>query len=248
MKVNDTTHMINYLNNHTNNTKKSLDEISSGKKIQADDPAMMQIAQALMSDATVMSQGIQNANESVAMLQIADGVLQNVSKTATNLEALNVRANSAALNSDQKAMLESEYNSQVKAINDSLASASYNGISLFGNNFTTSLGDSEISFSIPQLDTSSLEFGNSDALKEFRDSINSAISEIGSAQNGFESSIKSLFQNKTSTLSAYSQMADADIAQSVNDFKKEDLLTQTTLFAQAQQNNLDQNRIASLLA
>ena len=248
MQVNNTqSTSLNYINTHKKESEKELNKISSGRQISNMDPAMMQIAQALMSDATVMAQGIQNANENVAMLQIADGTLQNVSKMATDLEALNVRANSAALNSDQKAMLQSEFNAQVKAINDAMSQASYNGQSLFGKNFTTSLGSSEISVSIPELDTSKLELGNSDALKEFRDALNSAFSSIGSGMNAYESSINSLLTNRTNTLAAYSQMADTDIAQSVSNFQQENLLTQTSMFAQAQQNNIDQQRVMGLL-
>jgi len=247
MKINTTNNSLNYINTHQKKSSYELGKIASGKKVDATDPAMMQIAQALMSDATVMAQGIQNANESVAMLQIADGVLQNVSKMATNLEALNVRANSAALNSDQKRMLQSEFNAQVKAINDSFASASYNGKPLFGKNLSTSLGNSEISVSIPKISTQELALGNSDALKNFRDAINAAFSEIGSGVNAFVSSTNSLLVARTNTLAAYSQIADTDMAQSVLSFKNENLLTQTALYAQAHQSQINQERVAALL-
>jgi flagellin len=250
MQVNNsqTNNTLNYINTHKKNTEDELNKISSGKKQEISDAAMMQIAQALMSDATVMSQGIQNANESVAMLQIADGALQSVSQGATRLEELNVRANSAALNSDQKRMLENQYNAQVKAMNDAMSQASYNGQPLFGKSFSTSLGDSEINFNIPELNTAELSLGNSDALSAFRESINSALSEVGSATNAFGSSINSLLETRTNTLAAYSQMADTDIAQSVSNFKNEELLTQTSLYAQAYQQNIDQNRVSALLA
>jgi len=239
---------INYINTHKKNSEDELNKLSSGKKVSVDDPAMMQIAQALMSDATVMSQGIQNANESVAMLQIADGTLQNVSSMATDMEALQVRASSASLNSEQKGMIQQEFNAKLNAMNDALEGASYNGVSLFGKNFSTSMGDSEISFSIPEISLDGVDFNSTDSMKQLRDSINSAMSEIGSSTNAFSSSINNLMEQKINSLSAYSQMADVDIAESVNNFKKEDLLTNASLFAQAQQNNLDQNRISSLLA
>ncbi len=247
MKINNTSTSLNYINTHKKNTEDELNKIGSGKKVDVTDAAMLQIAQALMSDATVMAQGIQNANESVAMLQIADGVLQSVSEMATNLETLNVRANSASLNADQKKMLQSEFNAQVKAMNDAMSSASYNGMSLFGKSFTTSMGSSEIGFSIPELPTSSLELGNSDALKEFRDSLNAAFSEVGSSTNAFVSSINSLLVTRTNTLAAYSQIADTDMAQSSATLQNEELLTQSALYAQAHQNQMNQQRVAALL-
>jgi len=236
------------IQNHTQNMKKSLNEISSGKKDLSLDPAMMQIAQALMSDATVFSQGIQNANESVAMLQIADGTLQNISKTSSELAALNVRYNSASLNSDQKAMLEQEFKAQVSAINDMIDNTSYNGMNLFGKNISTSLGDATLSTTIPTLDTSNLTIGNSDALESFTKLIALAQNEIGSGVGALNSATQNLFSQKNATLSSYSQIADSDIAQSINDFQKAELVTQSSIFTQAKSNKLDANRILALLA
>ncbi|SFV52024.1 Flagellin C [hydrothermal vent metagenome] len=239
---------LNYINEQKKKSAHELDKIGSGTKVKATDAAMIQIAQALMSDATIMSQGIQNTNDNVAMLQIADGVLQNVSKTTTRLEELNVRANSASLNADQRKMIESEFNAQVKSMSDAMSQASYNGQPLFGKNFTTSLGKSEISVTIPELNTDALSLGDSDALKAFRESINDAASEIGSGMNAYTSAINSLLTTRTNTLAAYSQMADTDIAKSVDNFKNENLLTQSALFTQAHSNKVNQERIQTLLA
>ena len=246
MQVNSST-TLNSISFHKNETDKSLNSISSGKNEEIS-PAMQQIANMMMSDASVMSQGVQNANESVAMLQIADGTLQNVSAMTTDLETLNVKANSAALSSDQKAMIQSEYNAQVKAINDAMSSASYNGQSLFGNDFTTSMGESSLSFSIPELDTSNLQLGDTEALKSFRTSINDAFSAIGSSTNAFTSSIDSLLANQTNTLASASNISDADMAESVTKFQQEDLMTQAAILAQAHTNNLNQDRVSALLA
>ena len=249
MKINNTkTATLNYVNEHKKKTDEELGKIGSATKIKATDAAMMQIAQALMSDATVMAQGIQNANENVAMLQIADGVLQSVSQTTTHLQELEVRASSASLNADQKKMIEAEYNAQVKAMNDAISQASYNGQSLFGKSFTTSFGDSEINVTIPELSTGELALGNSNALDIFKEQITTAASEIGSGMNAYTNSISSLLVARTNTLAAYSQMADTDMAESVSSFKNENLLTQSALFAQSHTNKLNQERIQALLA
>jgi flagellin len=243
MKVNNSSNIINNINNHNKNATNELNKISNSKKLQIGDASLNQIAQALMSDASIMSQGIQNGNESVAMLQIADGTLQEISKITSDLEALQTRANSASLNNDQKAMLQKEFDTQVNAINDMINNTSYNNQSLFGKNFTTSLGDNDINLSIPDFDTSNLSLTNSDSLKSFRESINNAFSEIGSGINALSSSMNSLLTNRTSTLSAYSQIADTDIAQSVNEFDKEKLMQQASSFALAQQNSINSDSV-----
>ena len=246
MQVNSST-TLNSISWHKTKEDTTLNAIGSGKKEDIS-PAMQAIASMMMSDASVMGQGVQNANESVAMLQIADGTLQNVSAMTNDLETLNVKANSAALNSDQKAMLHNEYNTQVKAINDAMSSASYNGVSLFGKEFSTSMGDSSLSFSIPTLDTSNLQMGDNDALKSFREHINDAFSSIGSSTNAFSSSINALLANQTNTLSAASAISDTDMAESVTKFQQEDLMTQAAILAQVHKNELNQDRVSALLA
>ena len=238
----------NYINEHKKRSQEELQKLSSGTKLRATDAAMMQIAKALMSDASVMAQGIQNANENIAMLQIADGALRGVSQIATRLEELEVRANSASLNEEQKRMLASEYSAQVKAIQQTISEASYNGTPLFGKSFSSSIGKSEITVTLPKLNSDTLALGNSDALEAFKKSLQDAASQIGSGINAYTSAIDSLLVTRTNTLAAYSQMADSDVAKSVSNLKEEQLLTQSTLFASAHAKQLDQERTAALLA
>lgn len=249
MKIdNPKTAIPNSIGAHKKKADEELAKIGSGTKVKATDAAMMQIAQALMSDATVMAQGIQNANENIAMLQIADGVLRGVSATTIHLQELEVRANNATLNAEQKQMVEAEYNAQVKAMGDAVSQASYNGMPLFGRNFTSSLGDREISVTLPDLKSDTLALGKNEALQAFRESVDNALSEIGSGMNAYVSSVTSLLSARTNTLAAYSQMADTDMAKSVSSFKNENLLTQSALFMQSHAQELDRERIRTLLA
>ncbi len=227
------------INTHKQKEKESIEELSSGNKIKISDAAMMQIAEALLSDASVMSQSLQNANESIAMLQIADGVLQNISKGATKLQELNVRANSASLNSDQRAMLQKEFTAQKNAMNDAIQSATFQNKPLFGSDMQN--------INIPKLSPDALSLGDTNAIEEFVKSIESAAQEIGSGINEYVSSINNLLVSRTNTLAAYSQMADTDMAKSVTLLEKEGLLEQSTLYTQAHKNEMDTQRLQALL-
>ena len=234
MKIDNTRTPLKPLHSHLKSTEKELQKIASGKKTGPSDAASMQIAQAMMSDAAVMGRQIQNGNENIAMLQIAGGVAQNISEAAIRLGELNVRANSASLNADQKAMLQKEFDAQTKGMQEMIQSASFNGKRLFGE-------------SLPSLDVTGLQLGDGEALESFVKTLQTTISDIGSRVNAFTSEINNLLGRRSNTLFAYSQIADTDIAESVSDFKNEHLLAQSALFARAHNRALDQARIEELL-
>ncbi len=234
MKINNAQTTFKPLRNHLESAEKELRKIASAKKVDGSDAAMMQIARVLMSDAGMMGQKVQNDNETIAMLQISEGVMQNLGESVQKLAILNVRAGSDLRSADQKAMLQKEFDAQKKAMNDMIESASFNGKKLFGS-------------LLPSLDVSDLKLGESDTLDNFIQTLQAIQNDVGAKTNGFASEINSLLATRVNTLLAYSQIADTDIAKSVSEFKKENLLTQTALFAQAHSRDLDQERIKGLL-
>lgn len=237
MKVDKATQLsAMHLKAHHQKTKETIEETASGNKLKITDAAMMQIAQALLSDASVMSQSIQNANENIAMLQIANGALQNIAKGATRLQELNVRANSATLNDDQRAMVRKEFAAQQRAMHDAMQSATFNNKPLFE------------SASIGTLPLDDLSLGDTDAMERFTKSLQEITSSIGSEMNQHISSIDTLLVTRTNTLAAYSQMADTDIAKSVTTLKKEELSIQTASYAHAHGNVMDAQRVQTLLS
>ena len=68
----------------------------------------MSFSQCLSSDMLDSQQEILNFNEAVGYMQIADGVLSNISDQTDELNTLSVASNNAALNSDQKSMINSQ--------------------------------------------------------------------------------------------------------------------------------------------
>jgi flagellin len=247
MQVNNQPNYTASLQTQNRKEQKAINELASGKKDLSLDPAVQAIAQAMMSDASVDLQGLQNANDAVAMLQIADGTLQNLSNGADRLQELSVRAGSASLNADQQAMLANEYNAQVAAMRQMVDTASYNGKPLFGQSMEISLGNGSIGVTIPEMNLNDLSLGDTEALDAFRKSLEQAFSEIGSGSNALGSSIASLGQSAVTKEAAASQMADTDIAQSYQTLQTERLKTDAALFAQSHRQDLDASRIASLL-
>lgn len=126
-----TQNTTNYINQNKSAAQEALSKIAASRELSGKDSANLLIADALGSQISSLSQGVQNSNEAVGMLQIADSTLSTVSQNADRLNELSVRYNSAALNNQQKDMLTSEFNATQRAMQDAISTTTYNGQPLF---------------------------------------------------------------------------------------------------------------------
>src|SRR5271154_1222075 len=72
----------NYLSTNQNFQNQTINEVTSGLRIvnSGDDAAGLAIANGYRSEQAVLAQGINNANDGLSQLQIADGGLNNISQ------------------------------------------------------------------------------------------------------------------------------------------------------------------------
>ena len=236
-----------YMNMKEKNIQSSLNKISSGKNQQLDDATLALISDSLGNNIGALSQGLANANDATSMIQIASGVLQNVSQNTQDLNNLSVKANSAALSNDQKAMLNTQADAIKSTMQQSLNGATYNGQQLFGQNLNFSLGNSTISASLPSLDTSSLDINTQSSITDFMKSVQNAQSQVGSASNALSSSTDSLLTQINSLSSAKSQVSDSDIAQQLNNFSQNNLMLNASLITQAHRSSINSAMVSQLL-
>jgi flagellin len=80
----------NYLQNNVQFQNQTIGEVTSGLRIvkSGDDAAGLAIANTYKSQETVLTQGIQNANDGLSQLQIADGGLSNISQLLNRASTL----------------------------------------------------------------------------------------------------------------------------------------------------------------
>lgn len=237
----------NYLNQAKESEDKAIQEIASGEKNLSEDVSSAIIAQFLEGGISQLTQGISNANEATALTQIADGALSSLSESATRMQELSVASNNAALNSDQQAALQSEFEALQSSMQDTLESASYNGKPIFGNEFTFSLGDSTTSLSLDGIDTSLAEIGSQESIEQLFGTIQSAQSSIGSTQNGIESSLNASLKALEEETSMKSQIADTDMAEAINEQNLASFNIEKDMLIQAHQTNYLEQKMAALL-
>ncbi len=123
----------NNLNNTNNSLSKTLQQLSSGSKINsgADDAAGLSLVDGLQANQTALTQSQTNAQEGVGLLQVADGALSQVTNLLNRAVTLATEASNGTLNTAQDTAANQEYQSILAEINNIGSTTTYNGNAVF---------------------------------------------------------------------------------------------------------------------
>jgi flagellin len=221
-----------------NNLQTNIIKLSTAQKI--DNGADKMLYDNLESDISSSSQEIMNFNDAIGYMQVADGVLSNISEDVDKLNTLSVANNNAALNSDQKAAIESQMQDIQKNISKTLSNTTFNGRNIFGGEFN--VGDFSINLSIKQ--PSNLD---QDSILDFQKQIDSLRGNIGSFMNSANANIDNL-TTKIVNESASKSNYEVDIAKTINEINTDNLKLQASTIAQSHNNDILANQIQQLLS
>ena len=134
----------NNLNNTNNSLSKTLQQLSSGSKINsgADDAAGLSLVDGLEANQTALTQSVTNASEGVGLLQVADGALSQVTTLLNRAVTLATEAANGTLNSSQDTAANQEYQSILSEISNIGSTTTYNNQAVFNSNTNIYTGDS----------------------------------------------------------------------------------------------------------
>ena len=170
------------------------------------------------------------------MYQIADSSLQAIQAGADQLNELSVRYNSASLNSDQKSMLNEEFNAINSAMQDIATQTTYNGQNLLSSNYGLDVtGLSELSVE------------DQEGIANFRENLSTLMQTTSDQINAASSSITNSLTAITNLSSANSQIAETPLDQKITQMKSDDIKLTSSVLAQVHQNNMMQQSISALL-
>jgi flagellin len=153
----------NNLNNTNNALSKTLQQLSSGSKINsgADDAAGLSLVNGLGANATALAQSQTNATEGAGLLQVADGALSQVTNLLNRAVTLATEVSNGTLNSSQQSAANQEYQSILSEVNNIGSTTTYNQRQVFGSTTSIYTGDSSTtSASVDKLSISSLSSAN----------------------------------------------------------------------------------------
>jgi len=116
----------------------STQRLSSGLRVNtaADDAAGLAIRELMRADIKSLNQGVRNANDAISMIQTADGALGVIDEKLIRLKELAMQASTGTYSSDQRLMIDSEYQAMCSEITRIAMATDFNGIHLLNGHLS----------------------------------------------------------------------------------------------------------------
>jgi len=134
----------NNLSNTSASLQKTLQQLSSGSKINsgADDAAGLSLINSLQANRQALAQSQTNALEGVGLLRVADGALSQVTSLLNRAVTLATEASNGVLNATQSVSANQEYKSILSEIDNIGKTTTYNDKQVFNSLTNIYTGDS----------------------------------------------------------------------------------------------------------
>lgn len=257
-----------YLNRNEKAASKSLGQIASGKSINkaSDNAAGLAIATQLMSDVSTLRQSSTNLLQGSSVLQTADGALEQSGNILNRMKELSTQATSGSLDANSRSAINTEYQNLKSELDSISSNTNFNGQNLvdgsYNNDFQagTSVTD-VISADLTTVNASSTGLGltpgvggsatalstpaaaqaTSAELDNAINNLSAQRAQIGALQSSFSTRGEVIDSNIENTLSAQSSIMDADIGKSMSEFRNSRNMTELSLAAAAQGNNMNKS-------
>lgn len=245
----------------------TLAKLSSGKRIvdAGDDAAGLAIASSLKADSMALEQAVRNANDGIAIVQIADGALNKLSDLLMRAVTLAEQSASDTVGEDEKEILDIEYRQILDELDRVVSVANFKGERLFsvGNAFTKGIyvGDTQFSSFITisiggpsgagtaalglanSARTSFSSVGTQDSAIATLRLLQTAIASIsrfrgvlGAQQNRLINAVSIIQVQELNIKAAESSISDANMAEEIVNMTKWQILMQSGMSSLAQAN------------
>lgn len=120
------------LSTHYSNLSSSVQKLSSGLRVNsaADDAAGLAIRELMRAEVATLNQGVRNANDAISLIQTADGALGVIDEKLIRMKELAEQAATGTYTSDQRLMIDSEYQAMASEITRISNATDFNGVHL----------------------------------------------------------------------------------------------------------------------
>ena len=258
----------------TESQKKVTEKLSSGYKVNraADDAAGLTISEKMRSQIRGLTQASSTAQDGISCVQTAEGALTEVHSMLQRMNELAVKAANGTNTTADRQAIQKEVTALTTEISRVAQSTQFNTLNLlsgsvFGNGVKLQVGAAnetaqQITITISKMDASALGIGGANAVnvttqgnaQEAIGKITKAIakvsaqrSDLGAVQNRLEHTIANLDNVVENTTAAESQIRDTDMAKTMVEYTKNNILSQAGTAMLAQANQSTQN-VLSLLS
>ena len=258
--------------NTNNSLSSSLEKLSTGLKINkaSDDASGLAIADKLRTQATSITQAVDNGNSAVSLLQIADKSMSEQSTILDTIKAKLIQANTDTTSSDGREAIRKDITKLLTQLDNIADQTNYNGTTLLQASASSSSISSGLTFQVGEKSTNTITNGGiqsntsglamttlaglaangltqtvAAAQQTIVDSaitkLNGYRGDIGSTQNQVESAVRNLMTQSTNVSAAESIIRDVDYAEESANFNKQNIISQAGSYAISQANTVQQN-------
>ncbi len=259
-----------HANLNSKNINQSLASLASGSSLNSAsyDASGLGLADQMSARISGMGQAIMNSNDSIGMIQVADGALQEYDNTLNRVRTLTLQASNGTMSDDGRVIIQKEIDALLETADNIANNTSYNGNKLLngtggqsgdgtfvtqsgadaGDTQGVTIGDTQVASIVGAIDVTTQTGASNalDALDDASKSIGGIRSDLGAAQNQLISSIKNTSITRINTASAESQIKDVDFAAESAKFSQQNIFSQVGAFVQSQA-NASQANVMSLL-
>jgi flagellin len=245
--------------NVTTRLSRNYQRLSTGLRIAsaADDSAGLAISERLRAQVRSLGQAARNANDTISLVQVGEGALNEVSNILIRLRELAIQSANGASSNQDRGTIKEEFDSLVNEINRIAQSTDFNGVKLLdgssstvsfqvGINSTPSVDVISVSLTpalVTSLGLSSVDVGSggntSTAIVAIDAAINSVSSlrgRFGAVQNRMQSTIANLGVAAESLQAAESRIRDVDVAFETAELTRNSIMQQASIAILAQAN------------
>jgi len=254
----------------------TMETLSTGKRINraSDDAAGLSIRETMTSQINGLNAAVRNANDSISLLQEADGALNETSSMLQRMRELATLSRTDTYSTVQKSALNDEYKQLAAEIDRVSTKTQWNGMNILnGSGGVAAAGNVGVfqfqiganagdvySVTISAMSTAALGVasgttlidsaaGASDAVSLLDlalSSLNKQRSGIGAAVNRLTHAVDNLTNIAQNTTDSRSKVEDTDYASATSELAKQQIIQQaaTAILAQA---NQQQQSVLSLL-
>ena len=241
----------------------------------ADDASGLAVSTKMKSMIRGLNQASRNISDGSSMLNVASGYLQETTDILQRIRELAVQSSNGIYSDEQRSMVQIEVSQLVSEIDRIASSATFNGLQLFTGRFATgnesitlhigSQADQRISFNLEAATAESFGLKNAQGSGESLsisnpDEANMAIATvdeallrvskqqalIGANQNRMEVAKQGIDIAAENMAASNSRIEDADMAEKVVEYSKNQVLSQSSLAMIAQANSQSANVLALL--
>ena len=244
---------------------KQANRLSTGLRINSasDDAAGMAVSEKLKNQVRGLNQAQRNAQDGISLIQTAEGALTETHSLLARMRELAVQSSNDTLSASDRANLQVEFTALYAEVDRISSTTAFNGIFLLnnadvatgmtlqigannGNTFTLTVGGAQMTTLNSNFDSAAATLttiGFQSAASAVISAVDAAVNAVstaraglGALQNRLESVGRSLAVASENTAAANSRVADADIAASMSELVRSQILQQAGVSVLAQAN------------